>query len=287
MNDLLVPLLAKRFIQRRDVFARQTDSGGYMPVLEHKDGPRVPIKGRHILEHLDGTRTYGHYLLDQDDMCRLFAFDIDLEKISRDENNNIISGQGWYPQGTDLDPFGSHMEPEYVAANPPLPIDAREAWRDRRHPSRPWLKIQMRMLAAKFARVISEELGIGTAVAYTGNKGIHVYGFTGPQPASIVRDGAMLVLDSLGEFEAFRGQNFFRSKNMDAIEGYPNFTIEVFPKQTSLDGKDLGNLMRLPLGKNLKAPKDPTFFVDMRAPFTELVPDPDPVKLLETGNPWL
>jgi hypothetical protein len=59
----------------------------------------------------------------------------------------------------------------------------------------------------------------------------------------------------------------------------------VFPKQDSLAGKDLGNLMRLPLGRNLKNPKDPTFFIDMTTPMGVMSPI-DPVYALTTETPW-
>lgn len=280
----LVPLIAKRFIQRRDVFAVQTSNGAYMPVLEHKDGPRVPIKGRHLVEHLSGARTYGHYLLDQTDHCKLFAFDIDLEKNNpaTDTDPGFI---GTWVQRPDLETW-TGTDDAYWNAQVVHPCNPREDWKNRAFPGRAWLKLQMRFLSAMLARGIHDELGIPVAVAYTGAKGVHVYGFTGSQPAAMVRAGAQIVLDSLGCFKPHRGQHFFKHVNEDPILGYSNFTIEVFPKQDSLDGKDLGNLMRLPLGKNLKNPADPTFFVDLRAPMDSLVPYPDPTALLEHGDPW-
>ena len=115
-----------------------------------------------------------------------------------------------------------------------------------------------------------------------------MYGFTGTLPAEEVREAAMLVLDMLDEFEPVRGKNFYEHKNDDPIHGFKtNFSIEVFPKQTSIDGGGYGNLMRLPLGKNWKNPKDPTFFLDMTGPLAEFKPHSDPVKLLEEGNPYV
>ena len=69
--------------------------------------------------------------------------------------------------------------------------------------------------------------------------------------------------------------------------GYPNFDLEVYPKQDSLADKDLGNLLRLPLGRNLKNPADPTFFLDLTTPPGVMVPHGNPVQLLETGDPYL
>ena len=65
-----------------------------------------------------------------------------------------------------------------------------------------------------------------------------------------------------------------------------NLTVEIFPKQASMKDKDLGNMVRLPLGRNKKNPKDPCFFIDQTLACTELKPHPDPVHLLESGNPF-
>ena len=164
-----------------------------------------------------------------------------------------------------------------------------------------------------FASSIYDLLGIHTAVAYTGNKGIHVYGFTGTVKAGDARDAAELVMESGKYFKPSRGDNFYADERREVIpmtvddgpeteylrrwqtEGplpgfspdvFHNFHVEVFPKQRSLEGKDLGNLVRLPLGKNLHAPSDPTFFVDLTAALTEFKPV-DPVWALTTPNPWM
>lgn len=291
MSNELVGLLARRFIQRRDVKAVQFSSGAYVPDYKLKSiGSHAPLgfKGRHLASHLAGEATYGHYLLDSDSKCRLFAFDIDLEKSKYDEAGNLVGEHvgAWckLPPWEGIDPNISDEDYEkLVAAHA---CDPREIWRDRRAlDARAWLKYQMRTLADKFCSVISRDLGLPTAATYSGNKGIHVYGFTGEMPASEARAAALLVLDILGEFDPIRGQNFYKHKVENPLLGFQNFSVEVFPKQDSLDGKDLGNLLRLPLGRNLKT-KDPTFFIDMTTPAAQLAPHADPIKLLETGDPW-
>lgn len=282
MNDQLAVMYAKRFIQRRDIKAVQFSNGGYSPDRELKNrstgqpdlGPHAPMgfEMQHLHAHLEGRATYGHYLLDQEDNARLFAFDIDLQKT------------GFYVPMTQWDETQS--EQDWENAQQPIPVsDLRAAWLDRAHPARPWIKYQMGMLARKFSKVIIEQLGIGCAAAYSGNKGVHVYGFTGPMKANQIRAAALLCLDVMGDWEAIRGQHIFGHKVADPALGYQNFTIEVFPKQDSLDGKDLGNLMRLPLGRNLKSP-DPTFFLDLSTPIGVMQPHPDPVSLLNSGNPF-
>lgn len=221
----------------------------------------------HLLNHLQGSATYGHYLLDADSNCRMFCFDIDLKT------------EGFY------------LPIESVADEnvQPIPMNPREAWLDRAHLSRGWTKTQMGMLARKLVSTIQKELdGViqGTAAAYSGNKGIHVYGFTGPLPASQVRAAAHYVLECTDDWELERGQHIYRYKLQDPFLGYPNFNLEVYPKQDDLDNKDLGNLLRLPLGKNLKNANDPTFFLDLTTAPGVMKPHPNPVKLLETGDPY-
>ena len=144
---------------------------------------------------------------------------------------------------------------------------------------------QMGHLARELCNSIMDELDIPCAAAYSGSKGVHVYGFTGPMPAKNVRAAANMVLKSTDDWELYKGQHFFRHKLRDPEMGYPNFSLEVFPKQDSLDGKDLGDLMRLPMGRNLKSP-DPCFFLNFATPIGDLSPHPDPVALLNSGNPF-
>lgn len=303
MSKQLAKLFASKFIQRPEVKAIQLDrSGGGLSQGDWFPDTRINKERRpnsphfplgftmpHLLAHLEGQRTYGHYLLDDDSMCKLFAFDIDLEKggtwvdqpdwsqVPEEINADPAAEEAWYQQ--------TCVKHVVEATGQP---NLRDLWVDRSRtaaPARNFMKGQMKQLAHMFASKIVE-LEIPCAVAYSGSKGIHVYGFTGTLPASEVREAAMLVLDMIDEFEPMRGKNFFQHKNDDPIHGFKNFSVEVFPKQGSLDGKTLGNLMRLPLGTNWKNPKDPTFFVDMTSPLAELRPHADPIALLEGGNPF-
>lgn len=198
-------------------------------------------------------------MLSGDSECKLFAFDVDLKKA------------GSLPQG----PYFAEDEPPDWSEKE----DLRAAWLNRAHPARDYMKLQFKQMAHMLLKSISEELALPCAAAYSGGKGIHVYAFTGKISAAESRLGAQIVLDSIGGFKADRGDNFF------IHEEYTNFSIELFPKQDSLEGKDLGNLMRLPLGRNLKAPKEPCFFIDMLSPIGVLQPM-DPVTALTIETPW-
>lgn len=281
MSESLVNLIAKRFIARPDVKAIQHTSGVYTPHVKKvgDDEVRIPWRREDLEAHLLKKQTFGHYLLNTDSQCKLFAFDIDLKTTGWLPNapmpgSNQPGADPW-ASGDEIDKWESAA---FVECNP------REAWLDRSHPGRYWMKYQFRLLANGLMSAIHKELELPCAAAYTGCKGIHVYAFTGSISGHEAREGAQIVLDTMGQFEAARGNSFFKHKNDNPVNGYPNLSIEIFPKQDSLDGKDLGNLMRLPLGRNLKT-KDPTFFIDMTAPVGELAPL-DPEFALTTSNPW-
>lgn len=273
MAEDLAVQIAKKFIQRRDVKAIQFDDGSYCPdtrlaELDAENGtnrlaPYGPLgfKMTHLQQHLSGEKTYGHYMLDQDGNCKLFAFDIDLEK-----------------EGTYIS--FKHGENFQIYESKP-----RDEWRDRAHPSRDWYKYQMKMLGTKLAKVITRDLQLPCAIAYTGGKGIHVYGFTGTMPATEVREVAKIALHATGEFTPTRGDNFYKHVSEEPTTGYKNFQIEVYPKQDSLESKSLGNLMRLPLGRNRKT-TDPTFFLDMGGRPVDLRPHADQARVLEMGDPF-
>ena len=273
MPSQLEDLIAKRFIQRRDVKAVQLPPhGGYSPdyqLYNRRTGQKDPGRHgplgwqrKHLTAHLSGKATYGHYILDADSRCRVITFDIDLI----DNDSGTV-----YDFDTDK---------TYLGVNPRL------TWQDRTAIiSRIWFKYQMKMLATKFCSAVID-LGLKTAAAYTGSKGVHIYGFLEkPLPAASAHHGANLVLEMIGGFEPAKGNHLYKSSNGDPLTGFQNFTIEVYPKQTSLEGKTLGNLVRLPLGRNLKS-KDPTFFLDLTTPMAVFSPHPDPVRLLEEGNPF-
>lgn len=263
-TDEIANLFAKRYIARTDVKAVQHSNGAWTP-------DRTPWTRPDLNQHLAGTRTFGHYLLNPASQCKVFAFDIDLRKNSDKPGHEF---QGYYPPE-----WNTNMPDEEWGE--PMTCDPRVDWQNRAHPARPWLKYQMKMLASMLLRSILTELEIPGLVAYSGSKGLHVYAFPGLISAEDARDAAAIVTDSLACFKPFRGDSILGHVDDDPVSGFPNFTIEVFPKQGSLSGKDLGNLMRLPLGKNLKNPQDPCFFVDMASPMGVIAPM-DPIQALST-----
>lgn len=288
MTSNLAGLIASRFIQRRDVKAIQFDNGDYVPDLKMRDKTRhgQGFKMSHLKAHLEGSETYGHYLIDANNKARIFCLDIDLEKVGAypilpDLSTAPADGdEAWLIDNTQL----VEVTKDDVTEGKPT---IRDAWADRRNlHARNWYKMQMKTLASRFASVITKDLQLPCAVTYSGNKGVHVYGFLGESDAKDCREAGLLALDLTDEWELSRGKNFYRHRNPDPMMGYPSFSVEIFPKQDSLEDKDLGNLLRLPLGVNRKKPKDPTFFLDMTGPMGEFKPHANPVMLLESGDPF-
>lgn len=296
--DYLARYLAKTFISRTDVKARQlpTRGGGYVRVDDS-------WKMKHLREHINGEQTYGHYLLDEESNVKIVAFDIDLEKIGltcdyTSENINKFV-QEVSDNGVTEEEFF-----EFNVCNP------REVWLDHGNPGRAWIEEQMRMIVDSFFQAMYGLGGITPLATYSGSKGAHVYGiFTDKFPAGDARDFAVDVvlpefiknlsarlLAGLGDtaqseshsITTSRGKNFYKIENPDGLPDLArmiNFSIEIFPKQSHIEPMRLGNLMRLEFGKNNKAPDEPTFVIDMKKPgiaphdtFEELK------HVLETGN---
>lgn len=268
----LANLFAKMFIARPDIKAIQLTDGSWRPEREPYR-PQAGFTRADLVRHILGQHTYGHYMVAPDDKVKLFAFDLDLEKPDLRYPEKVF----WLPT-TCTDGQWENFEP----GNP------REFWMNRTSgPARLMLKYQMRMLSHEIARHIQSELEIPVAVAYSGSKGVHIYGFTGPTTAQLARKGASIVLDAIGKWDLARGTNFFTYNNGtdNPVTNCHQFSLEIYPKQDTLANKDLGNLMRLPLGVNLKSPRDPAFFVDLRTSMTEMKPM-DPYEALTTTDPW-
>lgn len=244
--------------------AWQKPDGSWAPVRK-KNGDGELVNLPFILEdfyrHLDGEITLGHYMVDQEGMSKLFAFDIDLVKDDGTPEKNPLHVVDLYDN--------DHM------------IYPREAWLSEpvESPLRQYLTIQLRCLADGLAQYIHRTLDMPVAIANSGGKGLHVYCFTGSMPADVLRELMLGTLEGLGCFEAVRGKNFWRHTS-----SYPALEIETFPKQGSMDGKEFGNLMRLPLGINRKSGKM-CEFIRADVGYDRLIAM-DPMRALSGDLPW-
>lgn len=258
-NRDLIALLGTRFVQRRDIKAIQRENGEWNP-------DRTPFKLQDFEDHLVGKKTLGHYMLDQEGMCKLFAFDIDFVK------------HGQKCPGTGCS--GCFVTFPNLVGEGTFVLNPRQEWLDKNSLDevKATLILNMRCMAEGLAYLIDRKLGIPVAILNSGGKGLHVYGFTGTISAEVAKTMALTILEALGLI-ATRGQNFFRHENH-----YEVLEIEVFPKQTSLEGKDLGNLMALPLGINRKT-KNPRYFIHCKSGLNTL-PEMDPTLALSGQQPW-
>lgn len=272
-------LLAKKFVARTDVKAIQDSSGAYRP-------DRTGWKKKDFRDHVEGTRTFGHYVCNQESQVKVIVLDVDLTKTGSWVQEPDMSQAPEDPAAAEL----WFMENLIVHEG----VNPRELWHDRKHPARTFYKSCLRTMAEMLSSALHTQLEIPVACAYSGNKGVHVYGFL-PEltDAEVARAGGLLAMEYAAttfgknnEFVAVRGNNFYQINNPDPTLGFANMEVELFPKQSSMEGKDLGNLVRLPLGRNQKNPKDPCFFLNQKAPVNVLAPHPDPRALLLGGDPW-
>ena len=277
MSKEIADLIAKRFIARSDIKAIQQKPGHYTPdrcdteECHAKPCDKHKFKRQDLLDHIECKKSFGHYLVNQDNKAKLFAFDIDLVKTTlpgtTKESGKPYTWDGKrHIPGSPRDYFANGVDP---AA----------------HLTRELLII------ADFLAGRVKKLDIPVAVAFSGAKGVHVYGFTGLYDAGTVRSIAHEVLKDSGVFALSRGQHFYRHTTANLYGGshpewgYPNIEIEVFPKQDNLTGKDLGNLMRLPLGVHRRTGQRSRFLaLDMH--HNEMI-NLSPITALKAGNPWI
>ena len=268
----LAAQIAKTFIARRDVKAIQSRTGAYMPVVTDSRDPqseRLPWSMGDLMAHVDGTKTFGHYLLSKDSTCKVFCFDIDLEQHVANEDKRPVKWVVLDPRDheTLIEREGNARDfwrPERMWQWCTVCLkgwytdfaEARCVDQDHEHtievggnPDTLALTSLLQQTAFGLAAKVTELLEIPVAVSYSGNKGLHVYGLVGEQPAADVRMAANLIIGASDHYVPARGNVFFR----DARPEFDPISIEVFPKQDALDGKDLGNLIRLPLGINRKS----------------------------------
>jgi hypothetical protein len=247
----ITDLIAKRFIARPGVMAVQSANGAYHP--RERSFTRADL-----VNHIRGTESLGHYLVNEQGECKLFAFDLDLNKSGdiKEMNDNgdlihrVLAPRDIWTQRAPADDFD-------------------------------YLKMLLKGVANALAISIKMNYGIDVGISYSGSKGVHVYGWTGLIKASEARSLAFDVLntfelpDGKRHFVPTRGDNFFQSMQNNL------YSVEVFPKQDAIAEGGFGNLMRLPLGKNLKGTR--SFFLDYETPASTFAPM-NAVRALQFAN---
>lgn len=285
--SVLTSLFAKRFLARPDAVAVQVADGGWRPLrrkvdgAEYKDWPLVPWSKKLLESQVAGERSYGHYLVNQANQAKLFVLDVDLR-----ETGTWVDRPGEEELEKILDAFPNDRERQdeewEKAANRFLDCNPRELWQNKKHLSRKYFLDQMSTLVALLTSRIHSELEIPVAAAYSGYKGFHVFGFTGLIEAETAAELGRAVIESFGAFKPTKGENYYVHEDRDLA----NFTVEVYPKQSEIRSDGFGNLVALPLGVNLKAPKSRRFFLDLKAAGFKPLDISAVPALLEGGNPW-
>lgn len=258
--------LSTRFFQRRDVIAVFADG--------HWQPRERPLKGSDLLRHLRGEVALGTYLLDRENRCRFYTIDLDLDKPDPAKGITFSSYRGDIDALSDMlrRPVGAPIDLEWVECDP------RAEWKDLNSPLRPWLVTTMRMLAEGIAHRIHRMQKFPVAVVSSGGKGMHVHVYCGTRPASEARALANKSLSSWIDPETgdnlFKKQGSFQWKH--TLEMYAPITMEVFPKQDTINETGFGNLVRLPLGTH-PTTKQRSYFIDLatdpvRHPAAELDP---------------
>ncbi len=276
-NPELIRLIGQRFVSRKDVKAEQAKDGAWYPVREvtssgKHDGPYVPFSMQDFNDHLTGVRTFGHYVVGTDQTTKFFCFDLDLNK------------QGFYLE--DPDPDGDPEDFPAIVGNM-VDCEPREVWAaGKPQAAIDYFTQALRVMAEGLAqRVIRMNAASHVAITNSGGKGMHVYGFMNePNLAVDVREVALDVLSTKSDtavFEPIKGDNFWRYRSAGA---YSNITIEVFPKQEAVSKGGFGNLLRLPLGVNLKTGKR-GYFVNCKSGLNKL-PEMDAIRALSGDLPW-
>jgi len=186
------------FQGREDCFARQwvdrqQGTQGYVPV-------RRPLEATDVMEHLQGRKTYGIYLLQRDSRVRLGVIDADL---------------------------GAGLRSSEARAQ------KREA-----------LRREQRYLVTRLME-LARERDLFCLVEFSGGKGFHFWFFLEePLPAGAVRSVLQRLVSRI-------------QPDLSC------FQLEVFPKQDRLEGKGLGNLVKLPLGVHRLTGR-PSYFLHIK-----------------------
>lgn len=227
-----IRMLGDLLIARKDVKAVEfSDGTGWRP-------DESPFTIGDFRAHIAGKRTLGTYMVGSDSRVKFFALDIDLLKDGKE-------GPYYLLDEDDSDPTTTTRVDGVLQIDEPQIGPIESALHDPDAPAYRWVRVVLRAQIDAFQGIVREQFGLESLAVLTGG-GAHVLvPLPEPTHAKRIRSDVIDVMRQTG-FTEFRGKNFFVSEGSD-----PNTattTIEIFPKQDDMEGKNFGNLIRLPLG---------------------------------------
>lgn len=162
-----------------------------------------------------------------------------------------LAGDGYLPLGLD---FGELREAKGLI----------KFWLDRSYVGRPYMKYCFRMLTGRVVNQLQTLLDVRVVAEYNGGDSVNVYALKEVDRVQAL-SGARIVKECIEEDI---------SKLDPSISDYRNLKMQEFAMSVTL-----------PLSPNTMH-GDPSFFIDLRAPYTDLIPA-DPEWALTTENPWI
>lgn len=207
-----------------------------------------------LLAHIEGRQPIMHSLIGTEGKAKIFAIQISLAD-------------------TKAEPAVPWAEVEGVWGAW-RSGDVRSLWM-RREPGVPRkaMKYFFRLAAGNMVRSIEENLSIPACAAYAPPYSVTVYGLTGLVPEGRAQKAATITLESQGWEETQGGiwRHANRNNGDDPEGGFPCLEAQIFPDRIR-HPIEMGNALPLPLGADFRAPKDKSFFLDLRFGLNELIP---------------
>jgi hypothetical protein len=239
-------LLGKLLINRRDrkAFFRPDHQGNW-----HWTAVESPFKMDDFVKHLTGSVALGTYMLNTDSTVKFMAIDLDLNKQAKYLKIHPID------EILELEKQGYDWNLDLAEGN----LEA--ALHQPSDPAHHWARIVLMGAVYAVNKAIRESLELPTLCVITGG-GAHVIApLPEPMPASDARSAGIEIVASLPSARQ-RNDIFFD------YGAHNELSIEVFPKQDTLEDKPFGNLIRLPFGWHYEAGIR-TYAIDPDRPGTE------------------
>lgn len=188
-------------------------------------------------EHLTGQHCLGTYLLGLDSTVKFFAYDLDLAKATKYlpcftlEEVDAYDIANKCEDGITIEATDGNLEAALHA-----PAD----------PAHRWACIMVQSWLQLLKKHVKESLGLDSLPVVSGGGGHLFVPLPEPMPAIEARSAAIEILLTIPGVT--KVNDIFNK-----VGPFNELSIEVFPKQDTLDGKDYGNLLRLPFGWHYEA----------------------------------